>query len=174
MDLSNPYAPPQASIDEAAGAGSKTGWQLNGDILVAEKGAVLPGLCVWSGEPATHRVNRMLTWAPPWTAMMGVILILIFRKTGRLDFAVSELARKRKTSGVLMVVGSFLALVLCIAAGAATNAPAVFLVGILAFFVLLVVGLMRMQPFRLVKIDKTHIYIKLRPPAAAAFARVHG
>jgi hypothetical protein len=175
MDLSNPYAPPQAALDGPIGSSQgQVTWQLQGDLLIAQKGSVLPNICIFSGQPTEgQRVNRKLQWSPQWTIMLGgVLFMLIFRKTGYLDYALGEVGRKRKKSAILMVLAGVGAMVLAIAIGVAAEQPAMIAVGTLAFFVLMVVGLVRAQPFRLLKIDKTHIHIKLRPEAAQAFARV--
>ena len=181
MDVSNPYAPPQAPLHETAGPGTAGGgWRLVADTLIVEKGAKLPPICVFNGEPTEgQRVNRKLGWAPPAVIMLvalapllGLILVLALRKTGRIDYALSQAARQRRKSAVLIILGGIAAFVALIALTVAMESAPLALAGLVVFFVTLVVGLVRLQPFRIVKIDKTRIHLKLRPEATRAFARL--
>src|SRR5258708_23351271 len=110
----NPYAPPQALPSGFQGGftSQPQGWQLDGDRLVVQKGAVLPPLCVWTGAPtAGMRIQRKLVWMPPWTAIFAIspiiylALYFILRKTRPPDIALSHAARKRRPHPIFLRLG---------------------------------------------------------------------
>lgn len=150
---------------------------IHGDTLVAPKGAVLPDVCIYSGEPSRDRVQRKLVWVPPALAALVVISPLIYlivyfivRKTGTLDYSLGEAARKRRQSGIAIAIGSIGVFVALLFIGLNTDAGSFIPLALLLFIVGLVVGTLRARVVQLVKIDKTHIHLKLPPAAAQAFA----
>jgi hypothetical protein len=172
----NPYAPPVATgpgfpMQTAPGA-----FRIEGDKLVIAKEGALPPLCIWNGEPAADGyVQRKLTWVPPWTGafvispIIYLIVFLIVKKTGGLRFALGQTARKRRKSGILILVSGMLVGIGVMIAGIAIREPIGMLVGIVLLFVGLLVGALRARTMQIVKIDKTHIYLKLPPAALRAF-----
>lgn len=179
MDAMNPYAPPQAESFGAFRTGAATGYHVQGDCLVVEKGTALPDICVLTGQRTQgDRVQRKLQWAPPWLAVVVVISPLIYiiiyfimRKTGELSFALSPEARKRRQTGILIGVGgSILAVGMMIGAIAADSVGLVPLAA-LGLLVAIIAGVMMANLFRVQKIDEHHIYLKLKPAALNAFGR---
>lgn len=78
----NPYAAPTADVGERP-AISPTGeglWQ-SGRVLVMEKTAVLPDVCVVCNAPADgFSLRRRLAWHSPWwyfTIFLGVLIYII-------------------------------------------------------------------------------------------------
>ncbi|HYP87547.1 MAG TPA: hypothetical protein VEQ59_05330 [Polyangiaceae bacterium] len=179
MVSSNPYAPPQH--DEFGGVspqGSRGGVALSADVLFCDKGASLPPLCLFSGEPASTRVRRKLSWAPQWclvlaamSPLIGGIVYLLVRKTGDLEFSMSEAAQKRKTSGLLIAIGGGVGGFALGIGLLAADQGAVGAIVLVAALIAIVVGAVRAQLLRVVKIDKQQIQLKLRPEAAQSFAR---
>jgi hypothetical protein len=172
----NPYAPPQATGPSFPGQMSSSAFRVEGDRLIILKDAVLPPICVWNGEPAPEGyVQRNLTWVPQWTAVFAlspliyIIIFMVVKKTGGLRYALSEAARKRRRSGIIIAVGGVLASVVLMIAGGASNAPVLLVVGIFAMLITLIVGAVRARVLTIVKIDKTHIHLKLPPAAQRAF-----
>src|SRR5262245_60689364 len=107
----NPFEPP--ADDAPAFARRTNDFSLNGQTLIAQKGAVLPDICIYSGEPSRDRVERKLVWASPGLAALVVISPLIYlivyfivRKTGTLSYSLGEAARQRRTSGIVIALGS--------------------------------------------------------------------
>jgi uncharacterized membrane protein len=151
---------------------------LTGDTLVVEKDAALPDFCIFSGEPTQGgRVRQKLAWAPPALAalvvispLIYIIVYLIVRKTGTLDYALSPGARSRKRSGLFIALGGVVLTGILIAVGADSNSGELVLAGLVVFLVTLIVGVVRARVLNLTKIDKTHIHVKLRPEAVQAFS----
>ena len=182
MDASfNPYAAPAADGPGLLpqGPGAPAQYWLEGDELVAHKGAVLPDLCIFSGEHApAGRVTKTLQWFPPWvgalvifSAPIALIVMLVLRKKGELSYCVGPAATKRRTSGILLAtVGSFVTIAAGIG-GIAADLPLVGVVGFVAFFVVLIVGIVRAQLFQVKKIDQQMIRIKVKPAFLQALAR---
>jgi hypothetical protein len=184
MDVSNPYAPPQAPIqDSGVSTGGGGAWRLRDDILIVQKGGVLPDVCVFAGEATrapAQRVRRKLRWSPPVAFVMlvvfpllGFILVMALRKTGWIDYALGEEGRRRRRIGTWLVAGSLAGLVAFVAlvAGAELGRSLLPFV-IIGFLITFVVGLTRQQPFRVVKIDRWNVHLKLRREAKIAFARI--
>ncbi|HYQ18319.1 MAG TPA: hypothetical protein VEQ58_21235 [Polyangiaceae bacterium] len=179
MVSSNPYAPPKHDeLGDALPRGNGVGFALSGDVLICDLGASLPRLCVFSGEPTEGRISRKLSWAPQWSLtlaavspLIGFVVYMFVRKTGQLEYGLSEAAKKRKTSGLLIAIGGGVGGVVLASAGAGADLPALALVGGVLALVAVIVGAVRAQLLRIVKIDKQHIQLKLRPAAAQSFAR---
>jgi hypothetical protein len=176
MEEYNPYAPPIAA---AAGPGmsNSRGWRLEGDVLVVDKGATLPNRCLYDGSPVSGApAQKTLTWVPPWVSILVIspiiflIVYLIVKKSGPLAYYLSDEAKRRRTSGVLLIVGSMVVLFVGMFAAGAADEPVLMLLGFVAFFALLIFGVIRTRIFTLKRIDESSIHIKLREPAVRAFA----
>ncbi len=176
-DAFNPYAPPQADAlsprDAFAGAGQD--WRLDGDRLIVRKGATLPAVCIWTGEPAEGpRKLKTLTWTPGWVRFLVVsplillIAYLIVKKSGTLGYALSQAAQKRQRNATIFLLGGIAGAVLLIIASAAFDTPVLMVLALL-FFVAAVVAAARGRTMRLLRIDKEFIYLRLPPPALEAF-----
>lgn len=181
MEPFNPYAPPVAAGTGALVSGQGS-FHVVGETLIVNKGTTLPKLCLFDGSPVSgNPIEKKLSWAPTWVTVLVVfspliyiIAYLVTRKTGALSYYLGEEARRRRTSGIVMLVGSFVALFLLMFIAIAADSVALLLVGFLAFFVLLIVGVVRTKIFLLTRIDDHTLQFKLKPAAAAAFARFSG
>jgi phosphoglycerol transferase MdoB-like AlkP superfamily enzyme len=178
MEPFNPYAPPVAAGGGVA-VGSPSGWRIEGETLIVDKGATLPNVCLYDGTPvAGGPTQKTLTWVPQWVTILVLLSPLIYiiayfiaKKTGAVAYYLSEEAKRRRTTGIVLLVASVVVLLAFIFIGAAMDTPAMVLVGFVAFFVLLIVGALRTKTFMLTKIDEHNLYFKLKPAAAEAFAR---
>ncbi len=184
-DPINPYAPPRAIAPFAAGdlsalsAGELAhGWRLEADRLIARKGTVLPPICIWSGAPTSGmRVRRTLSWAPTWIAILALspivylVVYLLVRKTGELDYALGEAARKRQRAAAIIGGGGAIVAGALGFAGAEFDLPLLIVMATGLFLVAFVAALVLARAIRPVKIDKEFIYLKLPPRVAEAFAR---
>ena len=174
---SNPFAPPRAEL--SLGRADASAFRLEGQVLVAKRGAVLPDLCLWGGHnEGTERIHQTLVWAPPWTAILVfspliyIIVYFIVRKRGELAYALGPAARARQRqawqygAGGMLLSAAIMALGLAVpaAGGAVALAPLLFLVALVVFLV-------RRRVVQVERIDKEYIRLKLPPEAAAAFAR---
>lgn len=181
MEPFNPYAPPVAAGSGVA-VGAPGGFRLEGETLIVDKGATLPNLCLYDGSAVRGApTQKTLTWVPPWVTLLVVlspliyiIVYLVVKKTGAVGYYLGEEARRRRTSGVVLLVASFFALFAFIVGAGLADAPVLILLGFVAFLTLLIAGALRMKVFVLTRIDEHSLHFKLRPAAADAFARTVG
>lgn len=147
-------------------------------MLIVEKGTALPDLCLYSGEPTVgKRVTKKLWWAPPTLALLIVVSALIYlivyfivRKSGTIEYSLSEDARNRRTSGIVVGFGGVALSFVLLAVAAEQNSGGMIL-GALALMILaLVFGILRARVIHVARIDHTHIHLRLRPETAQAFA----
>jgi uncharacterized membrane protein len=123
------------------------------------------------------RTRRTLSWVPSWLAILALspivylIVYLFVRKTGELDYALGERARKRQRAAVFVGVGGAVAAVALLVLGASFDLPLLIVVATVVFLATVIVAAVFGRMVRTVKIDKEFIYLKLRPPVAEAFAR---
>jgi hypothetical protein len=113
-NVANPYQPPEeddALVGREPGAGDFR--VVNGDTLVAEKGAVLPAICLWNGEPCSAgRRETNFAWAPSWTLifivspLLYVLVYLLVRKRGRLSYCLGTEAQGRRKQALMLAVGA--------------------------------------------------------------------
>jgi hypothetical protein len=154
------------------------GFIVDGRTLIAQKGAVLPDLCIYTGrQTGGNRVTKTFSWAPPAlafliliSALIYIIVYFIVRKTGTLDYALSDEARQRRTSGILLAVGGSVASVVLFIVGVSKDSPVTALGAFGLLLVALIVGTVRARVIHIAKIDDTHIHVRLRPEVAQAFA----
>jgi hypothetical protein len=129
-DTENPYAAPQdfvtAEVYPPAGSPfvtepTSTGLWRQGQLLVMDKYAQLPGRCVKSNEPSTKRLKRNLYWHHPAVylaifahLLIYIILALILRKTATIHIGLSDrwFTKRRRTiliawGLVLLSIGLF-------------------------------------------------------------------
>ncbi len=180
MDGLNPYAAPKDSTELPAGSHAHGDYRIEGDLLVVEKGASLPDICIYSGERGDSRVQRKLQWAPPWLAVVVVIspliyliLYFIMRKTGEIDFALSPAARARRQTGIWVGVGGSILSLLLVFAGIAGESVGLAVLGGFGFLIAIIVGAVMANLVRVQKIDERYIYLKPKSAVLAAFARLH-
>jgi hypothetical protein len=178
MDSTNPFAPPLADLAVPT-SGEAAAFSLNQQVLRVRKGAALPNVCLWSGEPeGAQRVRKVLHWAPPWTAILALwpliylVVYFIVRKSGSIDYSLGPGARARKQQALVYGGGGMLLSFAALALGIARDAPLSALLGVLGFLAALIFTLIRARVVQVVRIDKEHVHLKLRPAAAQAFARL--
>jgi len=178
MASSNPYAPPQHDDFSALATGSASDLRLAGDTLIFDKGASLPRLCLFSGEPSDERTSRTLWWAPQWafvivavSPLIGAIVYFVVRKSGTVEYSLSAAARKRQRSGRWLLIGGALGGVVFATAAGAGKLPALSLLSIAVALILIIVGSVRSRLFHIARIDKQQIHLRLRSEAARAFER---
>jgi hypothetical protein len=176
-DPVNPFAPPEADDPRAFTVGGGR-FRVQGNTLIVERDGTLPALCIFSGEPTLgQRERRRLAWAPPWTAvfvispLLYLVVYLIVRKRAWLDYALSERARARRRSGLYTLFGGIAAAVALGFIGGFADMPLLIVFAPLVFLVVLVFGMIKGRVLQVIRIDQTHVHLKLRPEAAQAFAR---
>lgn len=183
MDAYNPYAPPADPTQAPQGGPHATaatvGFHRQGDELVVDKNAMLPDVCIVTGQPTGGRTQTdTAQWIPPWTIivmvfirLVGLILMMVMRKTGKFTYHWSEEARKKRKQGVAIGLGivglSVLMFIGGVMAGDARMGEGVVLGlifgGLIAFFVGLITAIVMGRPYQVKKIDEHHIYLKVKP-----------
>ena len=175
----NPFQPPADDLPARFPSQRRgSGFVVTGETLIGEKGASLPDLCLYSGKPASgERTTKKFVWAPPalailvaFSPLIYLIVYFIVRKSGTLQYSLSDEARQRRTTGMVIAFGSLFASIALFVVGVREEAPLVFLGALVLMLVGLIVGSLRARIVHVVKIDQTHVHLKLRPEAAQAFA----
>ena len=182
MDLSNPYAPPHApppGLDPAA-ADDLTPWRLQGDTLLVRKGATLPEICIYTGQPAPgQREREQISWTPIWFKVMAVLMPVIavytysmLRKSSTIELALSPAAKKRRRTAALLGLGGFAVGLLLFVLGASTHQRGLTALAFLVFVPAVLIATLRGRVFRVLGFEGLHhIRLRLTPAAADAFAR---
>lgn len=173
MNEFNPYAAPASSaIDASPGGDDGTFWR-DGDELLVRPGADLPKYCVKCGRPAREYRQRVFYWHSPWLYLLillhmfiYVIVAVIVRKPAahRVGLCLEHGRRRRN-----FVVMAWLSLV-PLAAGFLAGGAAMISLGMLAFVVLLLWGLLGMRILNPRRID-TELAV-YRGAATAFLARL--
>ncbi len=126
----NPYAPPQSNVQSTVERPmgqmfSAAGVWRTGDLLVMQKGALLPNRCLICNQPASVQFPKKMYWHTPWLYLLillnlfiYLIAALIARKKADVVLPLcGEHARKRKraatSASLLMVFGFALMLGSC-------------------------------------------------------------
>lgn len=172
----NPYAPPRSNIQSTierpmgqmfAAAGV---WR-TGDLLVMQKGAVLPNRCLVCNQPASVQLPKKLYWHTPWlyllfllNALIYIIAALITRKKAEVVLPLCTAhAEKRKnltvTASLLAVAG--LALMLGSCAIGEGNVFGVMI--LLGFGLLLIAGVVSILVSNMIvpkKIDDYYVWLR--------------
>lgn len=177
----NPYASPSmpgmAGMQGMNQYGSPNmgGLWREGQLLVMDRNARLPNVCVKSGQPAQRFLARNLTWQPPWLRAMAfifgwlvyVILVSNYGKKATIHVALTDEWFKKRTMFMLIGwIGSLGALVVgggLFAIGMSNeNGPLVMIGLILGSVVLLVCSLLGIYGSRIVWADlitDQHIWV---------------
>ncbi len=177
-----PFNPYQAPVHDEpfnpALSADAANYSRQGDVLVVVKGASLPPeVCLATGERAEGKpVRKNLAWAHPALAiaiffnlLIYLILYLILRKRGELSYGLSAEFKRRRMIGVLLAIFGPVLSVFVIAWGAgARDGEWALGLGALMMLATLIAGVIMAQPFRIQKIDATHIYLKVKPKVFAA------
>jgi hypothetical protein len=179
MDERNPYAPPRAELDGSDGE-VVIPWRLEGATLVVRKGTTLPPVCLFDGSHVEHGGERReLSWTPIWFRTLWVFATLLamltystMRRTGTIELTLGKPGRARRRSGFLVgAAGVIAAVLLFVLAALSDYGAALVLLALLLVTAAIIIASV-LAPFRVVKIDLHHVRLRLRPVAAAAFARL--
>ena len=178
---SNPYAPP--AVASAAYGPTASGVRsyyaaLNGDVLVVQKEAALPPVCMKCGtKHEITRRNAKFQWTPMWARLMivfctlpGLIAMLATTKRGRLELPLCVACNARWGQAVAAIVVGIVALVGALLTLRSFDEPAIgavlFFVGLVAFLGL-VLGFAKPRLLQVHKIDERNVELKGFHPDAA-------
>jgi hypothetical protein len=173
----NPYAPPQSNLQNTFGTPigqmfAAAGVWRTGDLLVMQKGAVLPNRCLVCNQPASVQFPKKMYWHSPWVYVLillnlfiYLIAALIARKKADVVLPLcGEHAEKRKrtaTIGGVLVVASLVSMVGSFAV-IDGEGPAFALMFSGGFLMLLVGAIMLSMANKIVpkKIDDYHVWLR--------------
>jgi|GEM_PF-1240525 len=177
----NPYAPPTAAASgHPMPSGPSLDYFREGNDLVVRKESALPEICLRTGEFTQGRLRtKKLSWIPPWTIvvfvfirLIGIICMLVARKTANLTFALSEQAEAKRKQSIMIGIGvaavGFVMMIAGIVLESDAGAAAAGLGG-LAMFVGIILAAVLNRPFQLRKMAGDYMYIRLKPVALDAF-----
>jgi len=174
----NPYAPPTAEGQPLSSAAMD--FYREGNDLVVRKESSLPDICLRTGEPTGGRLRtKKLSWIPPWTIvvfivirLIGLICMLVARKTAHLTFALSEQAEAKRKQAVMLGLGVAGLGIVLVAAGVALESDAgvgAALLGGIAMFVGIILAAVLNRPYQLRKMAGDYMYLRIKPVALEAF-----
>lgn len=174
----NPYAPPTAEGQPWSSATQD--FYREGNDLVVRKESSLPDLCLRTGQPTGGRFRtKKLSWIPPWTIvvfivirLIGLICMLVARKTAHLTFALSEEAEAKRKQAVMIGLGVMGVGIVLVAGGVAMESDAgvgAGLLGGVAMFVGIILAAVLNRPYQLRKMAGDYMYLRLKPAALEAF-----
>ena len=180
----NPYAAPAAHGGPAGhGYGHGHGAQasLRGDVLVVQKDAALPAVCMKCGtqENIVRRQGKF-SWTPAWARLLvlvctigALVAILLTTKRGQLSMPLCASCNARWSGAIGALIGGVVALVFGVFALGAFDEPAfgaVLFFVILAAFVGVMVGVVKPRILQVHKIDDHVIELKgVHPEASRIF-----
>lgn len=180
----NPYQAPR-TVDRPMSVETSEQVYRDGDVLVARKGAILPGRCVRCNEEVgERRLKRKYSWhSPYWFLLLligpGLLIYLVVAllvcKTGSLEIGVCPRHRSLRRWGILIAWLSPLAAgAVFIAAAAFSAKPGddwlflSFLVGGLVLLSGLAIGMRMSQVLGIKRIDARYIWLTKAHPAFLA------
>lgn len=171
----NPYQSFAAESGPVAAEVAGQGLWRQGKLLVIEKTAELPYVCIKSNEPADGRLTRKLTWHHPLISVsilaspiIYIILAAILSKRATIHIGLSDAwFAKRRTRIViawLLSLGGFGALVSGIVLmnniQMQNTAPLLMFGGFIAFIVGIIYGLVAGRLVTPDKITDHHVWLK--------------
>lgn len=177
----NPYAPPTTPTGHHQGSGTPSlDYYREGQDLVIRKEATLPEICIRTGQPTSGRMRtKKLSWVPPWTIvvfilirLVGLICMLVARKTANVTFSLSEEAEAKRKQGLMIGLAVFGVGLLMSISGVVMDTGAgamAALVGFLAVFVGIILAAVLHRPFQMRKMAGDYVYLRLKPVALDAF-----
>ncbi len=182
----NPYAAPEAH-GGPSGHGHGYGYghggmvSVRGDVLVVQKNAELPPVCMKCGtRDNIVRRQLKLSWTPVWArlsvlvcTLVGLIAMLVTTKRAQLAAPLCAPCNARWSAAIAAIVGGVVALIVGMMSMGAFDEPAigglVFFV-VLAGFIGLMVGVVKPRTLQVAKIDDHVIELKgVHPVACRAF-----
>lgn len=173
----NPYAPP--SVEGEGRRGASGTFSLKDNRLIAAKGAVLPAVCIWSGEEAVlPLINATLYWVPMWTIIFiwsPVIYLAVYflvRKKALLTYGLGSAARKRQKQARIFGAGGMAVSALAMIVGIVLDSGALLIFGPVTFLFCLLFFMIRRRVIHVLRIDADSVHLRLRPAAAQAFSNL--
>lgn len=170
----NPYAAPAAPI--VAGGVRSYYAAMQGDVLVVQKEAALPPICMKCGtRDNIVRRNAKFQWTPVWARLMvvvctlgGAIAMLLTTKKASLAVPLCAPCNARWGQAVAALIVGIVALVGSIfGIGQLHEAGIILFVVVLLAFVGLMLGFVRQRMLQVHKIDEQNVELKGVHPAAA-------
>lgn len=179
---SNPYAAPVAGHFPHAAPGAH-GLRpyyaaLNGDVLVVQKDAALPDVCMKCGtQHGIVRRSAKFQWTPVWARLMlvlctvpGVIAMLVTTKKAPMQIPLCAPCNARWGQAVAALVVGIVALVGAVLSLRVLDDSGVGGIGffvVLAGFFALAIGFVRPRMLQAHKIDERNVELKGVHPSAA-------
>jgi hypothetical protein len=131
----NPYAPPQASLDTARPSSTGGNWRIGQDILLVTRNSELPHRCVKCNAPASEGKKRTFYWhSRGWYALflvspvIYVITMIFVRRKVALSPRLCLEHRNKRTTRIVLSIGSFVGACLGGYAAAVLKLPVVAIV----------------------------------------------
>ncbi len=149
----------------------------NGNVLIVADGTALPDVCLVTGQPTGGKVqNDTPSWIPPWTIvafvlvrLVGIVLMLVMRKSARFSYYWSEEARKKRSTGIWIGIGitvaSVLGFVLAMTTSGGNEDVAIIaaLGLVLLFLAGIIVAAVVGKPYQVKKIKDGYIHLQVKP-----------
>lgn len=138
------------------------------NVVVLANGAILPDRCVKCNcENDLKRVNKKMTWAPPWCIaliLLNVIIMLIVylcvQKSMRVNLAICKKHRSQRTQNILITWGIILASIVGMIGSAALQSGPLIVVSIVVFLGGIIYGFVTVPILKPKKIDKNYAWLK--------------
>ena len=154
---------------------------VRGDVLVVEKNADLPAVCMKCGtQENIVRRQAKFSWTPVWArflvlvCMIGaVVAILLTTKRGQLSLPLCARCNGRWSGAIAALVGSIVALLVSVFGVGAFDEPAIgaaLCCLVLVGFVVILAGVVKPRTLQVQKIDDHVIELKgVHPIACRVF-----
>jgi len=161
VDESNPYAPPKCQLSSQRANYQTSGFQVDGQLIRCGTELRLPPICVRTGGTTDLKeVTKTLKHSPVWAYMVGgVILALIMQRSCKVTYFLSDVARRKQKTLLLIGLGIMGLGIVVIAIGAAMNIPDVMVpIGILVIFGGLITAVISQHVLKINKRDGSTIF----------------
>lgn len=163
----NPYAPSRASLAGGTVRPTEGVWRENKVVVVA-RDHDLPERCVKCNEPADEPTKaRKVYWHHPGyyvllliNVILYVIVAVIARKTAEVNPGLCARHKQKRTTGMWIGWGGFLASLVAMWAAFGNNSPGI---GLLLFFVmfgLIITGMVMSRIVYAKRIDDRYVLLK--------------
>ncbi len=176
----NPYSAPVAGGQAVAGGTPSLDYFEENGNLVVRNGALLPPICVATGEPADGPPSpRKVHVYPKWTIFVAIflspfiaaILALVLRKTYSVSFRVNASAVTKRRNAI--IVGLAI-LVVGVGGGVGlsmADVPYASLLAFVAFWVGLLWAVLKDRPYVAREAAGEYVYLRLSGGALYEFER---
>jgi hypothetical protein len=180
----NPYAPPQAPPypqhpQQHYYQQAPADVRLEGDVLVAANGTVLPDVCVKCGvRHGLDRRHQKFQFVPYWARFFGPLIQLIVMKRSEFSLPICQTCHGQWKKWNLIAGLTWVPFLLIMFAGFGLEdvGPVLALVGFVGMLVALITTLIIRMKYIVVakKIDKTHSWLgKIHPQALEVIVTPH-